>query len=335
MTRARTRTRIAQEHPVRLAGPMEARAANEIPPEAGWRYEPKWDGFRCLARKHGRVVQLTAKSGKQLDKYFPEVVGQLVVMKADRFTVDGELLVRTGKTWSFEDLQARLHPAESRIRKLSTQTPATLMAFDMLESAGIDLRALPLTERRRRLEAFIRSSGPSILLSPGANDRRTARRWLASGKYEGIIAKQLDGPYLTGERAMVKVKRRRTADCVVGGFRYATGSKLVGSLLLGLYNQNNKLDHVGFTSGFADFDRAALTSRLEAIGGGEGFSGDAPGGTSRWASERSAEWTPVKPKMVVEVSFDHVSGGRFRHGTRLLRFRPDKSPAQCRMEQIQ
>jgi ATP-dependent DNA ligase len=204
------------------------------------------------------------------------------------------------------------------------------MAFDILENDGRDLRALPLMERRRQLETF----APAVLLSPGTNNRRTAGRWLESGKYEGIIAKRLDGVYLAGERAMVKVKQRRTADCVVGGFRYATGSKLVGSLLLGLYSGEDKLDHVGFTSGFADIDRTALTSRLESLQGGGGFSGNAPGGPSRWTTDRSADWTPVKPKLVVEVSFDHVSAGRFRHGTRLIRFRPDKSPKQCRMNQI-
>jgi ATP-dependent DNA ligase len=316
------------------AGPMEARSADDIPVGSGWRYEPKWDGFRCLVRKHGRLVDLTAKSGKPLDRYFPEIVAQIAALKADRFTLDGELLIKDGKSWSFENLQARLHPAESRIRKLSSDTPAELMTFDMLESSGRDLRVLPLLERRRQLDAFARRFAPPILFSPGTNDRRTARRWLESGKYEGIIAKRLDGPYLAGERAMVKVKRRRTADCVVGGFRYATGSKLVGSLLLGLYNAHNKLDHVGFTSGFADVDRHDLTSKLEALRGGEGFSGDAPGGPSRWSTERSSQWTPLKPRLVVEVSFDHVSDNRFRHGTRLLRFRPDKSPAQCRMDQI-
>lgn len=309
---------------------MEARSAAAIPAEGEWRYEPKWDGFRCLARKHGRDVSLTAKSGKRLDRYFPEVVSHIAALKSDRFTLDGELLIKTGKSWSFEHLQARLHPAESRIRKLSGEMPAVLMAFDILEKSGRDLRSLPLLERRRHLEAF----APMVLMSPGTNSRRTAQRWLDSGTYEGVVAKQLAGPYLSGERAMTKVKRRRTADCVIGGFRYATDSKLVGSLLLGLYNAENKLDHIGFTSGFADIDRAALTSRLEALRGGGGFNGKAPGGPSRWSTDRSADWTPVRPKIVVEVSFDHVSAGRFRHATRLLRFRPDKSPAQCRMDQI-
>jgi ATP-dependent DNA ligase len=313
---------------------MEARSSDALPAEKGWRYEPKWDGFRCLARKKGSRITLMAKSGKPLGRYFPEVVQRLKQLKASSFTLDGELLIREGKSWSFEDLQARLHPATSRIQKLSTEIPAVLMVFDMLEDAGRDLRTHPLSERRKALEALARRAPGEVILSPGTNDRRTAIRWLQSGKYEGVIAKRLDGPYLSGERAMIKVKRRRTADCVVGGFRYETGGALVGSLLLGLYNADNKLDHVGFTSGFAQFDRKTLTAKLEALRGGKGFSGQAPGGPSRWATERSAAWTPLKPSLVVEVSFDHVSDHRFRHGTRLLRFRPDKAPAQCRMDQI-
>ncbi len=314
---------------------MEAQSAPELPTGAGWRFEPKWDGFRCLARKHGREVELTAKSGKPLGRYFPEVVDRVAQLRADRFAIDGELLVEVDGDWSFEALQARLHPAESRIRKLSIETPAALMLFDMLEDRGKDLRGLPLDKRRTHLEAFMAGAPKGLALSPGTADRRTALRWLESGKYEGIVAKRLDGPYLSGERAMIKVKRRRTADCVVGGFRYATGSKLVGSLLLGLYNGAGKLDHVGFTSSFAGVDRKKLTATLEGLRGGEGFSGNAPGGPSRWSTERSAEWVPLKPQLVVEVSFDHVSGGRFRHGTKLIRFRPDKAPEQCRMEQIE
>jgi ATP-dependent DNA ligase len=319
--------------------PMEAQSASELPSGAGWRFEPKWDGFRCLARKHGRKVDLTAKSGKPLGRYFPEVVELVARLPADRFTLDGELLVAAEGSWSFEALQARLHPAESRIHKLSAETPAAYMLFDMLEDAGKDLRRLDLTRRRKHLEAFadrigLGGIGGALALSPGTTDRRTAQRWLASGKYEGVVAKRVDGPYLAGERAMIKVKRRRTADCVVGGFRYATASKLVGSLLLGLYNEEGKLDHVGFTSGFAAFDRNELTKTLEALRGGEGFTGAAPGGQSRWSTERSTQWVPLKPRLVVEVSYDHVSTHRFRHGTRLIRFRPDKAPSQCRMDQI-
>ena len=173
-----------------------------------------------------------------------------------------------------------------------------------------------------------------LSMTPGTDDLATAEGWLAEGKLEGIVAKRLDEPYLAGERAMVKVKRVRTADCVVGGFRYATGAKVVGSLLLGLYDAAGLLNHVGFTSGLSAADKPELTARLEALAGGEGFTGDKPGGPSRWSTERSSEWVPLRPEMVVEISFDHVSAGRFRHGTRLVRFRPDKAPRQCRMEQI-
>jgi ATP-dependent DNA ligase len=200
---------------------------------------------------------------------------------------------------------------------------------------GRDLRTQPLSERRVALEAFVDRYGDARLtLTPGTDDPAQAKAWLDGGLLEGVVAKRLDGPYAEGARAMFKVKRVRTADCVVGGFRYATAGKLVGSLLLGLYNDEDRLDHVGFTSGFAHVDRADLTRRLEAMRGGPGFTGAAPGGPSRWSTERSGEWEPVRPELVVEVSFDHVSGGRFRHGTRLIRFRPDKAPEQCRMEQI-
>jgi ATP-dependent DNA ligase len=312
---------------------MEARIASDLPEGRGWRFEPKWDGFRCLARKHGRRVSLTAKSGKPLTRYFPEIAAALEAWSADRFTLDGELMIRKGRAWSFEDLQARLHPAQSRIDKLSIATPARLMLFDLLEADGEDLRAAPLVERRKRLERLMADADKTTFsLSPGATRRPQALQWLRT--HEGVIAKRLDLPYLGGERSMIKVKRRRTADCVVGGFRYATGSRLVGSLLLGLYNDQGLLDHVGFTSGFGDLDKASLTKRLEALRGGPGFTGNAPGAPSRWSDERSTQWTPLRPKLVVEVSFDHVSAGRFRHGTKLLRLRDDKAPAQCRMEQI-
>ncbi|HEX4199214.1 MAG TPA: ATP-dependent DNA ligase [Caulobacteraceae bacterium] len=320
-----------------VTAPMEARSEPALPPGAGWWFEPKWDGFRCLALRDGDEVRLQAKSGKPLGRYFPEVAEFLRRVQAGPFIVDGELLIQADGRFSFEALQLRLHPAESRIRRLAAETPASFTLFDMLLSPTRgDLRALPLSERRQALETFARAfaAGGPLSITPGTADRSLAQAWLDEGRIEGVVAKRLDGPYLEGERAMVKVKRIRTADCVVGGFRYATGAKVVGSLLLGLYNDQGLLDHVGFTSGLAAVDKAALTRRLEALEGGPGFTGDKPGGPSRWSTERSAEWTPLKPCLVAEVSFDHVSGGRFRHGTRLLRFRPDKAPEQCRMDQI-
>ena len=316
---------------------MEARSASRLPEGEGWRFEPKWDGFRCLAAKEGARVELHAKSGKPLGRYFPEVVARLAAVEAERFLLDGELLIELEGAPSFEALQMRLHPAESRIRKLSAQAPAVLALFDMLLSpAGEDLRPLPWRRRHAALEAFVARHGDDALrLTPGTEDRGAAERWLAAGRLEGVVAKRADGPYLEGERAMVKVKRLRTADCVVGGFRFAAGSQSkIGSLLLGLYDERGRLDHVGHTSGLAAVDRDDLTRQVMALRGGVGFSGDAPGGPSRWSTERSTEWTPLKPELVVEVSYDHVSGGRFRHGTRLLRLRPDKAPDQCTMDQL-
>jgi len=318
------------------AVPMEAKSAKTLPDGPGWWFEPKWDGFRCLAFKAGDRLELIAKSGKSLNRFFPEVVDRLKAVPATRFGIDGELLAQSGDEWSFEVLQARLHPAISRIQRLASETPATFTVFDMLVDVdGADLRSEPLGRRRKRLAAFTDTHGDARLtLSPGTDDRKQAQAWIDGNLLEGVVAKRLDGPYAEGERAMVKIKRLRSADCVVGGFRYATNSRLVGSLLLGLYDEAGLLNHVGFTSGFAGIDKAELTDRLEALKGLPGFTGRAPGGPSRWSDDRSAEWRPLRPEMVVEVSFDHVSDDRFRHGTGLLRFRPDKAPGQCRMEQL-
>jgi ATP-dependent DNA ligase len=319
-------------HPIDAAMPMEAISASALPDGPGWWFEPKWDGFRCLAFKRGPDVHLKAKSGKPLGRYFPEVTAQLSALPVDRIVLDGELLIADAGAFSFEALQLRLHPAESRIRRLAQETPATLAVFDMLEAPdGADLRPLPLRQRRAALEGFqAEYAAPVLQLTTGTADRGLAQAWLQDGKVEGVIAKRLDGPYREGERAMVKVKRVRTADCVVGGFRYAASGGLVASLLLGLYDDEGRLDHVGHTSGLAAVDKPELTRRLEALRGGPGFTGSAPGGPSRWATDRSGDWQPVRPELVVEVSFDHVSGGRFRHGTRLIRFRPEKAPEQCR-----
>ncbi len=319
------------------ASPMEAKSQPGLPAGDGWWFEPKWDGFRCLAFKGAGRVELLAKSGKSLARFFPEVVERLERLEAESFILDGELLAQAGDRYAFEALQQRLHPAESRIRKLAAETPATFVLFDMLTDVdGTDLRPAPHRERHARLEAFVeRFGGRRLTLSPGTEDPALAREWLDDGKLEGVVAKRRDGPYLEGERAMVKVKRLRSADCVVGGFRYASKGGRVGSLLLGLYDEADRLNHVGFTSAFAGIDRDELTRRLEALRGGPGFTGRAPGGPSRWSTERSGDWEPLRPEVVVEVGFDHVSDQRFRHGTKLLRFRPDKAPAQCRMEQLE
>jgi ATP-dependent DNA ligase len=245
-----------------------------------------------------------------------------------------------GDTLSFDALQMRLHPAESRIRKLSVETPAIFILFDMLMTPDEDsLLEASLVERRAALEEFSDSVAEeaAVRLSPYTRKAKEAREWLAKagGALDGVIAKRTDGPYVVGERAMLKVKRLRTADCVVGGFRYGTNSRLVGSLLLGLYNENGKLDHVGFTSTISHAEREKLTKRLEALVEPPGFTGSAPGGPSRWSTERSGEWEPLRPELVVEVRYDHVTADRFRHGTKLVRWRPDKSPKQCTFEQMQ
>lgn len=319
---------------------MEARLVDELPEEPGWQFEPKWDGFRCLAFCAGEEIELRAKSGKPLTRYFPEMAAVLRGLPPSRFVLDGELAIPVGETFSFDALQMRLHPAESRIKKLAAETPAILFAFDLLATPdGESLLQTPLLQRRAALEAFFRSIGPveAVRLSPFTRDVAEARRWLeaSGGALDGVIAKRLDDTYQAGARAMLKVKKRRTADCVVGGFRYERNSRLVGSLLLGLYNREGKLDHVGFTATLHDLDRNALTQQLEGLVMPPGFTGNAPGGPSRWSTERSAEWQPMCPELVVEVRYDHVSGGRFRHGTRLLRWRPDKAPRQCTFEQIE
>jgi ATP-dependent DNA ligase len=320
--------------------PMEARLTDALPTEDGvWQYEPKWDGFRCLAFKAPDAVDIRAKSGKPLGRYFPELVDHLRGLAASQFVIDGEIVIDLFGEYSFDALQMRLHPAESRIRKLAVETPAKLVLFDMLaDTNGNVLTSRPLSVRRAALEEFVNSvNGKDLELSPSTFDREKAETWLegaARGKTDGVIAKRRNDPYLRGERAMMKVKRMRTADCVVGGFRYLAERREVGSLLLGLYDDEGKLDHVGFTSTISNEKRAALTRQLEALSGPPGFTGKAPGGPSRWSTERSGAWQPVRCELVVEVRYDHVTGNRFRHGTKLLRWRPDKAPRQCTFNQI-
>jgi ATP-dependent DNA ligase len=316
---------------------MEALLAAELPEGKGWQFEPKWDGFRCLARRDGDEVTLTSKSGKPLARYFPEVAEMLRGLKTRQFLLDGELIIPVGDALSFDALQLRLHPAESRVRKLAKETPAELMAFDLLELDGKSLAALPLSKRREKLEQFFaRNEAPALQLSPMTCDRNVAIGWLerSGGALDGVIAKRADQDYRSGERAMIKVKQQRTADCVVGGFRYAEKKKVVGSLLLGLYDDQGLLNHVGFTSAIPSAERAALTSELEALVEPPGFTGSAPGGPSRWNTARSMAWEPLKPVLVVEVRYDQVTGRRFRHGTGFVRWRPDKDPMQCTFEQL-
>jgi ATP-dependent DNA ligase len=317
--------------------PMEALLAAELPDGDGWQYEPKWDGFRCLAQRDGDNIDLISKSGKPLGRYFPEIERLLLDLSEPRFLLDGELILPIGDALSFDALQLRLHPAASRVERLSKETPAQYMLFDLLEIGGASIAGKPLSGRRAQLERFHAKQGSdSLLLSPATRDRDAALDWLrrSGGALDGVIAKRLDQPYQFGERAMIKVKQHRTADCVVGGFRYAAKVKEVGSLLLGLYDAAGKLNHVGFTSAIPAAERPQLTKDLEALIEPPGFTGKAPGGPSRWANARSAEWQPLKPELVVEVRYDQISSGRFRHGTALMRWRPDKDPKQCTYQQL-
>jgi ATP-dependent DNA ligase len=321
--------------------PMEAESVPTLPAGSDWQYEPKWDGFRCLAFRDGDTVRIQSKAGKPLDRYFPDVAESLAALSARRFVLDGEIVIPVDGRLSFEELLLRVHPAASRVRTLVEAHRARLVVFDLLvDERGRSLVGLSLAERRKRLEAFAGRyfrREPAIVLSQASRRLDTARTWLAGrgGDLDGVIAKRLDLPYRSGERdGMVKVKRRRTADCVVGGFRYASKGGGIGSLLLGLYNQERRLDHVGFCSSLSAADRRGLKEKLERLRKPPGFTGRAPGGPSRWSTERSARWEPVDPKLVVEVEYDHVSNDRFRHGTRFVRWRPDKAPRQCTMEQI-
>lgn len=322
--------------------PMEAQSVDELPRGEGWLYEPKWDGFRCIAFRDGDDIRLQSKAGKPLTRYFPDVAATLAGLGAQRFVLDGEIVIPVDGKLSFDELLLRIHPAASRVKMLAESHPARLLVFDLLvDERGRSLVEMPLAERRPRLEKFAAKyieGREGIALSDATTRRPTAERWLSGGgggDLDGVIAKRLDAPYRTGEReGMQKIKRERTADCVVGGFRYASRGKAVGSLLLGLYDRSGLLHHVGFTSSLSADVREGLLPKLEKLVEPPGFTGQAPGGPSRWSTERSTRWEPLAPKLVVEVAYDHVSNGRFRHGTRFLRWRPDKAPKQCTLEQI-
>jgi ATP-dependent DNA ligase len=316
--------------------PMEARQVADVPRGDEWAYEPKWDGFRCIAFRDGDAVRLQSKAGKPLGRYFPDVVAALRALGARRFVLDGEIVVPVDGMLSFDELLQRVHPAESRVRKLAAANPALFIAFDLLAGErGGAIADRPFAERRRRLEAFAGryfAEDGAVRLSPQTRDRAAATDWLDArhGGLDGVMAKRLDMAYRAGEReGMLKIKRLRSAECVVGGFRTRTTGSLVASLLLGLYDAAGLLHHVGFTSSLKNAERQAITTKVRALVEPPGFTGRAPGGPSRWSGGRENEWTPLAPKLVVEVQYDHFSQGRFRHGTRFLRWRPDKAPEQC------
>jgi len=320
--------------------PMDAKRVSKVPAGDIWQFEPKWDGFRAVVFRDGGTVVIQSKAGQPLTRYFPEVVEALLALKAKRFVLDGEIVISIGGLLSFDDLLQRIHPAEKRINKLAAETPASLFVFDLLALKQKSLLALPIEERRTKLDAFFEGIDSTLVqLSPATTERKVALEWF--GKFgavglDGVMAKRLGEPYHSGDReGMVKVKHLKSADCVVGGFRYGEGTKSVGSLLLGLYDDEGRLVHIGHTSSIKKTERDDLTKQLEALRAANPFEVRVPGGPSRWATAKSGEWEPVTPKLVCEVEYDYFSQGRFRHGSKFLRWRPEKDPRSCTMDQVQ
>ena len=320
--------------------PMEAKRMDRIPTGDKWQFEPKWDGFRAIVYRSGDIVAIQSKAGQPLTRYFPEIVEALLTLEPKEFILDGEIVIPIGGHLSFDDLLLRIHPAESRVRKLAAENPANYFAFDVLYAKKKSLIERPLEERREKLEAFFASAGSHELvhLSPATTDRKIGAQWFnkfGSVGLDGVMAKRLGEPYHSGDRdGMVKVKHLKTADCVVGGFRYGEGTKVVGSLLLGLYDDKKRLVHVGHTSSIKRDNRGEITKELESMRAQNPFEVRVPGGPSRWAGGKSGDWEPVRPELVCEVEYDYFSQGRFRHGSRFIRWRPEKKPKSCKMEQV-
>jgi len=317
--------------------PMLASLAEQIPTGAGWLYEPKWDGFRAIVFRDGDRVHLASRNGQALERYFPELLTELQEALPARSVVDGEIVIVGNQGLDFGALLLRIHPAASRIQLLSSESPSSYVAFDLLAAGDDDLRGLPFVERRQKLERVVRF-GPRVLLAPQTANLALAKKWFDSFEgagLDGIVAKQADLPYVSGKRAMVKVKHQRTADCVVGGYRVSKKGSSVGSLLLGLYDGSGTLQYVGHTSSFSAGERQEILEKLKPLEGKDSFGeGRTPGGPSRWNQGRDTAWISVAPKLVCEVAFDHLQGDRFRHATRFLRWRPDKPPRQCTYEQL-
>jgi ATP-dependent DNA ligase len=332
---------------------MLALIQSDMPLGEGWTYEPKWDGFRTIVGVADGEVTLASRGGRPLGRYFPEVV-DLVAERAgsERFVADGEIvMVRPGRM-DFGQLQLRLHPAASRVNKLASEIPATLVLFDLLREGEEDLTRLTLSERRGRLAALADRigiepaatsldevpPGPALSLAPWTADPDVANAWFADEVgigQDGIIAKREDQPYLSDKRGWVKVKHRSTADCVVGGYRLAKGGDGVGSLLLGLYDEEGSLHYVGHTSSFKAAERRALLEQLAPLVGGESFGGmRAPGGPSRWSAGKDTEWVSIEPRLVAEVTFDRMQDGRMRHAATFVRWRRDRDPRSCTWGQL-
>ena len=320
--------------------PMLARGEPAIPVGDGWRYEPKWDGFRALIFRDGDELHIGSRNALPLERYFPELLDPLRAALPERCAMDGEIVIATESGLNFDLLQLRLHPAASRVAKLAAATPATAVIFDVLCIGDDDVRGLPLDERRPRLVEAVRP-GEYVATTPHTSDADEAAVWFAAYEgagLDGLVAKRNDQPYLAGERGWVKVKHLRTVDCVVGGYRLDKPGTGIGSLLLGLFNDEGVFHHVGHTSSFSAKERRELLGELQSLrtsADGESFGkGRTPGGPSRWSAGKDLSWFPLRPERVCEVSFDHLQGDRFRHASRFLRWRTDKDPSDCTFDQI-
>ena len=333
--------------------PMLAKAVHEVPRHPGLRYEPKWDGFRCIVFRDGEELELGSRNDRPLTRYFPELVELLRDALPERCVVDGEVVVVTDNGLDFDSLQLRLHPAESRVRRLAAEIPASFVAFDLLALGDRDLRAEPFDERRRLLETVLGGALSRVHLTPTTDDPDVAADWFdrfEGAGFDGVMAKPGDLPYVEDKRVMWKVKHERTADCVVAGFRVHKDGEGVGSLLLGLFDDEGHLHHVGVASSFTAVRRRELVAELAPLrehalvdhpwrdwaemATEAKDAGRMPGGVSRWNAQKDLSWEPLRPELVAEVRYEHVLSGRFRHGGRLVRFRPDRTPASCTYAQL-
>lgn len=323
---------------------MLSSATADLPEGPGWLYEPKWDGFRALVFFDGTEVYLQSRDCKPLGRYFPELVQQLAAVTTPGVVLDGEIVIAGPGGLDFEALLLRIHPAASRIAKLAEENPASFVAFDLLAHGGDDLRGTGQAERRARLESVLAGARPPLYLTPATQDPGVARQWFQrfeGAGLDGVIAKRAELPYLPDQRVMQKLKHRRTADCVVGGFRWAKdkAGTAVGSLLLGLYDEHGTLQHVGHTSSFKAAEKRALVEKFQpylANAGEAGFGrGRTPGAPSRWSQGKDLSWEALRPELVCEVTYDHLQGQRFRHGTTFARWRPDKSARECTFAQLE
>jgi ATP-dependent DNA ligase len=331
-------------------GPMLAKSVKSIP-EGEFLYEPKWDGFRCIAFRDGDEVELASRGERPLTRYFPEVVAALRASLPQRCVVDGEIVIVTADRLDFEALLQRIHPAASRVTKLAGETPASFVAFDLLAVDDESLMAAPFKDRRSRLEQILGAAEAPVLLTPATDDSAVAQRWFEvfeGAGLDGVVAKALDQPYQPDARAMFKIKHERTADCVVAGYRWHKTGKVVGSMLLGLFAEDGSLQHVGVAASFPMKRRAELVEELAPYATtdladhpwGEWAQAEAheqgrlPGAVSRWNAKKDLSWVPLRPELVVEVGYDHMEGTRFRHTTQFKRWRPDREPRSCTYEQL-